>query len=118
MELDPETLQVFVKYIYCGRIPTITVAEAVKLFTFGMKHVMLDLVDMCVKVMINLANEENVLDLLQLAHKYNHEMMKSEIIHCIISEKFHKSKKWLSFSEENATLALEVYHANVLKNSR
>lgn len=114
-DFSGHSLEVFVKYIYCGRISTTDADTAVELFNFSLKYFIEDLTNMCVSIMIHLATEENVLELLQLAENNNHKILKARIIDYIINTKFLKSQQWITFSEDNTGLALEIYHANVLK---
>lgn len=68
-----------------------------------------DLVNLCFRTMITSLTNENVYEMLLLAHTTEYKSFKKGVIDYILQEKIVDSEAWIPFSMKNMELALEVY---------
>lgn len=116
-DIDFPVLQQFVRYIYCGRLPELTVELASGLFKAGDKYDVKALVKRCVQFLVESLTVDNACEFLMLADDHSHEEFKEAVITYILDRKVPKEYGgWSRFCSSRPILGLEVLNRYVFKN--
>lgn len=113
-DLQLPILNSLLRYIYSGIMDDVFGDAAIQLYRAADKYVIHTLKRKCASIIFNEMTENNICNVLFLAHLHNDDVLKKCVIEFIQKErKIFQSEQWNDFSKRNPNLAVEVYDAFV-----
>lgn len=116
-DMEFPVLQHFVRYIYCGTLPELTVELACGLFKAGDKYDVKALVKRCVQFLLKSLTIDTACEFLALADDHSHQEFKESIMTYILDKHVPKNYNgWIQFSHSRPMLGIEVLNRYVFRN--
>lgn len=108
-DMDPDVLELLLKYVYSGQIPELSESTARRLYKASDKYAVHSLRDTCSEWMVEYQDPENCLDLLVLADEHSDEKFMEAVV-CFTAEHLPwlSVASWTAFKEKYPLLALPV----------
>ncbi len=102
-DMDHDKLEVFLKYLYCGKFSDDMKLHAKDLFVAADKYQVEDLKLAAIEALADNVNSGNAIDMLILADLYNVNMLKKKAMRVIIAnyKTVSKQQQWQDFKKEN-----------------
>lgn len=107
-DMDVTIFRQFLKCLYTGILPELTVDTAMKLYEAGDKYNVSPLKKQCADFLIDQLLPENACDILILADQHSDAHLKSSVIDFMMKEKLPLEENWPEFSKRYPVLAVEV----------
>lgn len=115
-DIDYSSFQEFLIYLYCGKLPELTMATAKGLYAIGDKYEVAALKNACSEFMANNLTRKTACEILMLADARYDKKFKDNIIEYCLDEKIPlKDEYWDSFSDRCPVLANEVLNRFIRK---
>ena len=86
-DCDERTMEMFLTYIYEGRLPEYTFDVAAALISVATKYNVQSLLDTCTKILVAQLNDGNAIQVALLGDLYNAEALKSAAFTAIVESK-------------------------------
>eukprot|EP00088_Acartia_fossae_P071539 TRINITY_DN9837_c1_g2_i4.p1 TRINITY_DN9837_c1_g2~~TRINITY_DN9837_c1_g2_i4.p1 ORF type:complete len:379 (+),score=89.55 TRINITY_DN9837_c1_g2_i4:59-1195(+) len=110
-EIDPETMELLLYYIYTGQVQDFNKVSVVDLFKAADRYRLEDLKHICEEELIERVEASNAADILSLAHKYNAQPLKSFALAMISRnvEEVMRTPGWKELIQTDQTLLMEAF---------
>ena len=110
-EIDSETMELLLYYIYTGQVKDFSRVSVVDLFKAADRYRLEDLKHVCEEELIERVDASNAADILSLAHKYNAQPLKSFSLAMISRnvEEVMRSPGWKELIQSDQTLLMEAF---------
>ncbi|XP_023340926.1 speckle-type POZ protein B [Eurytemora carolleeae] len=110
-EIDSETMELLLNYIYTGQVQDFNRVSVVDLFKAADRYRLDDLKHLCEEELIERVEASNAADILSLAHKYNAQPLKSFSLAMISRnvEEVMRSPGWKELIQSDQTLLMEAF---------
>ncbi|XP_073836747.1 protein roadkill-like [Musca autumnalis] len=109
-DIDADVLEEMLKYIYTGDDDNIPKEMASELLMVADKYALMDLQEMCVKILIDSKQIDTITDTLLLAERNSNKRLKEQVIEFIIAniKDVMETVHWKTLQETEPNLCLEV----------
>lgn len=110
-EIDAETMELLLNYIYTGRVSDFKAVSVVELFKAADRYRLDHLKHMCEEELVNRVEASNAADILSLAHKYNAAPLKSFALAMISRnvEQVMRTNGWKELILSDQGLLIEAF---------
>jgi len=110
-EIDSETMELLLYYIYTGQVQDFNKVSVVDLFKAADRYRLDDLKHVCEEELIERVEASNAADILSLAHKYNAQPLKSFSLAMISRnvEEVMRTPGWKEIIQSDQTLLMEAF---------
>lgn len=116
-DMDFPVFQHFLRYIYCGTLPELTVELAERLYKAGDKYAVTALMKRCSQFMVESLTVDNACEFLALADDHSDQNFKESVISYIVVMEVPKVYgSWTQFSSRRPLLSLEVLNRYVFRS--
>jgi len=110
-EIDAETMDLLLYYIYTGQVQDFNKVSVVDLFKAADRYRLEDLKHICEEELIERVEASNAADILSLAHKYNAQPLKTFALKMISRnvEEVMRTLGWKELIQTDQTLLMEAF---------
>jgi len=110
-EIDSETMELLLYYIYTGQVKDFSKVSVVELFKAADRYRLDDLKHICEEELVERVEASNAADILSLAHKYNAQPLKSFSLAMISRnvEEVMRTPGWKELIQSDQTLLMEAF---------
>ncbi len=110
VDMDPDMLEDFLKYLYTGKIKILSEENVSFLFSIAHKYDTQPLLKECSQWIRYHLTRENCIGFLQMAGTHNCEYLINIVAEYIVRESsIFKSEEWSKFKKLNSMVAVTVY---------
>lgn len=117
---DPESFEDFLKYLYTGKVESISPHKALSLYRTAEEYDVKELKSFCVEYMMRNLTAENVSEVASLAERYKeHELF--SVVEIFFSEHYSKiiiTVEWMSLLQKDCVLANMLLIAKANRENR
>ncbi|GFY68314.1 TD and POZ domain-containing protein 3 [Trichonephila inaurata madagascariensis] len=115
-DLDDDTVQRMLQYMYTATVPDLQWDSACNLYTAANKYVILSLKSKCSSFLKDNLSTDNACDLLILSDMHQDEDLKSRAEEFILNdEEIFDTKEWKLFMKTNVPLAADLMYLKLKK---
>ena len=109
-DIESSILHIFLRYLYTGVLPELTVDTALKFYEVADKYAVDSLKKQCANFLTDNLSHENVCEILIMSDRHNDPDLKKDVMEYMMKEKIPRriGKKWTDFCRQSQTLANEV----------
>lgn len=109
-DMDATNFQQFLRYLYTGMLPQLTVDSAFQLYEASDKYGVDAMKQQCADFLTDNLSDENACDILLLSDQHSDTDFKNSVMEYMMKENIpYTGQKWKDFCKENPVLAVEVY---------
>lgn len=111
-DVDAPIFQQFLKCLYTGILPELTIDAAVQFYKTSDKYAVDTLRKQCADFLTDNLCRENACDVLVLADRHSDSDLKKNVMEYVFKEKIPiVGENWVDFCKENPVLAVEVLNS-------